>query len=240
MAGNLTIDAGSGFYMDFGANDMTAAVTVKGNISIIGNLSLSSLAGGDLRLNGDWTRTAGVFTPNNRAVFFQGALANQTLSATGGEIFDFVILNKAAGDLILSNNVTINTLLTLTSGKVLIGTNNLTIVTAGAGIAGASSSNFIITNSSGRLIQNMPNNGIYKIYPVGPSNIVYAPVTIAQSAAGVTDNISIGVTSPGFAPLVNDAHQIVQWSLNEAVAGGNNLSSNFEWPSIMKLPVLPR
>ena len=50
IAGDLTIASGAGFYMDYGSDDMTASVTVNGNLTNSGTLSLSGSAGGDIDL----------------------------------------------------------------------------------------------------------------------------------------------------------------------------------------------
>jgi hypothetical protein len=233
MGGDLTVDVSAGLFMDYGLNDMTATVTVKGNVLLAGNLSLSGLSGGDIIVNGNWTRTTGTFTPNGRAVFFQGTAGNQTITCSSGEIFDFVIVNKTVGDLLIANNVMINNILTFNNGNVSIGNNDLIFTAFGAGIAGATASNFIITNGSGKVVQLMPNNGVSKIYPIGPAAAIYAPVTLTQAAAGMSDNIGISVTTaPAYSFAVNDNNQMVnlEWKMNENVAGGNNLSSNFQWP----------
>ncbi|MBU0763754.1 MAG: T9SS type A sorting domain-containing protein, partial [Bacteroidetes bacterium] len=122
IAGNITIDNGSALYMDYDINDMTAALTVSGNITINGNFSLSEAGGGDLHLKGNWTRgAAGAFDPNERAVFFDGNSGDQTISVTGGgtETFDYVIVNKSSGNVVLNNSPQTYMRITVTSGNVL-------------------------------------------------------------------------------------------------------------------------
>ena len=117
---DLIIDAGSSLYMDYGSGTTSGTLTVGRNISIAGNLSLGeSFNGffGDIFVGGNWTHTTGTFAPNSRAVNFNGATGDQTITNASGETFDYVIVNKAtSGNVVLANNVTVNQTLTLTKG----------------------------------------------------------------------------------------------------------------------------
>ena len=99
FAANGTLSIGSGATFSMAQTPMTAAVTVGGNVSIGGTLVLSTAVGGDIKTRGDFTRTAtGVFTPNNRAVFFEGAATFQNITDASGAIsIPYVVINKSAG-----------------------------------------------------------------------------------------------------------------------------------------------
>jgi hypothetical protein len=116
LNGNLTIDAGSSLFMDYGSPNpgINYPLTVGGNVIINGNLSLGNEIGGDIIVKGNWTRGAGSnFYPNERAVFFTGT-ADQTINSSGGELFDYVILDKS-NNLILATKATIEEKLEMTS-----------------------------------------------------------------------------------------------------------------------------
>ena len=69
--GNLIIDAGSS--LSYGAITTGGALSVKGNVTNAGNISLcsSGTLGDDLKVGGNYTNTgAGTFTGNNRAIWF--------------------------------------------------------------------------------------------------------------------------------------------------------------------------
>jgi hypothetical protein len=88
-------------------------VIVKGNVVLnsTGTLSLSDEPGGDIQLEGNWTRASGsTFTPNERAVFFIGD-NNQTISSTvaGGENWDYIRFEKPENTSVtLNTNITCN------------------------------------------------------------------------------------------------------------------------------------
>jgi hypothetical protein len=103
ICGSLTIDAGTTFDMGNAANNY---LTIGGNINTNGNLYLSLGFGGDIYLGGNYTvGVSGTVFNNNRATFFNGASGNQVISKTGGGTvyFDYMIINKSAGDVQLSN-----------------------------------------------------------------------------------------------------------------------------------------
>lgn len=231
--GNLTINSGANIYMDFGGNNMTVPLIVNGNINLVGNLSGSGAIGGDIELKGNWNNNGAAvvnFFPNTRAVTFNGT-SNQNIGGSNTTInpFDYLTINNAAGVTLTSVDVEVDNQLTMTAGNVSLGNFNLKLNGLNTPLTGSSSSNYIVTNGTGSLIRNFNNTAT--IYPVGPDATTYAPVTMQQS--GTVDNISVRVnTAPAFVPGVNDLTQMVnlQWTLNESVAGGNNLSSNFQWP----------
>ncbi|HEX8180914.1 MAG TPA: Calx-beta domain-containing protein [Pyrinomonadaceae bacterium] len=84
---------------------MTAPVTFKGGIALTGGtITLSTSTGGDLKTQGDFAISSGTFNANNRAVFFEGGAAQQNISnLTGPTTLPYVVINKSAGTVRLSN-----------------------------------------------------------------------------------------------------------------------------------------
>ncbi len=119
-AGNLTIDNGSVLTMDNATNKMTAALTISGNISGSGTLTLSGSIGGDLYIKGNWTFT-GTLNNNNRAVFFTGA-TTQTLSNSA--TFDYLFFNNSASSINISAITGANQQLEIQSGNIELNLTN--------------------------------------------------------------------------------------------------------------------
>jgi hypothetical protein len=175
VANNLTIDAGSEIYMDYGGDNMNIPLIVGNDITIAGDLSLSGVSPGDIKVGGDWTRTStGNFYPNSRAVYFTGN-ADQNVSRTGGgiETFSYFIVDKPnSGTYVKPNNslgdptdITISG----TSGNVLQLINNGSLDLNGRTIAldansSLSATGFIYVNAA-RTITNSQgiNNGKFEI-----------------------------------------------------------------------------
>ncbi|HWR95045.1 MAG TPA: hypothetical protein VN192_07585, partial [Flavobacterium sp.] len=95
IAGNLTIDSGSSFYMDYGSVSATGYLTIAGNLVNNGNLTLGYAIGDDLKIGGNFTNT-GNFDGKNRAIFFlkngvQTVFSNTTLT------IPYVVFQPASG-----------------------------------------------------------------------------------------------------------------------------------------------
>jgi Lamin Tail Domain/Abnormal spindle-like microcephaly-assoc'd, ASPM-SPD-2-Hydin len=138
--GNLTIDTGSSFYMDFGGGASGGALTVAGNINNAGNFTLGNAIGDDLRLGGNFTQTgAGTFNGNNRAVFFTRN-GTQTVSSVTPLTIPYVVFNPTSGsttlqllsNLIISAPAAGNAISFSSDTDILdINSQNLTIGTTG-------------------------------------------------------------------------------------------------------------
>ncbi len=104
---DVTIEAGSAIYMDYGGDDMTVPLKVGRNLTIDGSLSASDEIGGDIYVGGNWLRNAsGIFNPKDRQVLFNGTTA-QTITADGGETFDYLgFANTGTKDLL--SDITVN------------------------------------------------------------------------------------------------------------------------------------
>lgn len=227
-AGNLTINDGCSLTMANGGNAMSASLTVNGNITLgsagTANLTLSTSFGGDLNIGGNWTRNAtSTLVNNNRQVSFTGGTL-QTI--TGQTTFDYLRMNNSGG-VQLNNAITVNQQLDLSNGKITLGTNNLTITSGGA-IINASTSSYVITNSTGQLLRQV--DGTTRNFPVGFNSTFYTPVSLKQN--GTADQIGVRcISAPPFTNAPNSTARMVgvEWVLNEAVAGGNSLEAAFTW-----------
>lgn len=179
LTGNLTVDAGSAFYMDYGSVGQSNPLSVGGNVILNGNLGLGGAIGGDLNVGGSWTRGASAnLYPNSRAVFFNGT-GDQTISHTGGEVFDYMGVNKVSGTLSSADSIVVNNTLFLTSGKITLGANNLIIGSTGS-ISGASSASYIVTDGAGKLKQTV-GAGTATLFPIGSSTSSYDPATLTPT-----------------------------------------------------------
>ena len=220
MAGNLTIDASSNMYLDFGGMVMNTNFNVLGGVTLNGNLSLSSIAARDMYVGGDWTANTGsLFNANTRAVFLNGT-GTQNIGGTLSSTFPYLILNNAAGAT-LTNSQTVSTTLTLTSGNLTLA--NFDLNNNGT-ISGATTAKYIVTNGSGRLKQTVAGSAV--AYPVG--NVAYNPITLTNT--GTADIYGI-IETDGAAGFENDPSKIVvrNWNINEAVVGGGNLALTAQW-----------
>jgi hypothetical protein len=224
---DLTIDGGSNLYMDYGTGNASGSLTVGRHVTSAGDLSLGNQIGGDIYVGGDWTRTTGNFYANNRAVFFNGATGAQTITKSGGETFPFMIVNKASGNVVLANNVTVSGGLTLTNGLVEVGTNNM--IMGGASLTGGSSASYVKTASSGVLSRNV--GGSATTFPVGNGTYNPAMVTNTGTADIFTLRVIDNVTADGTGVGATTTEAVVNrtWMVNENTSGGSNVTLRLYW-----------
>jgi len=189
LAGNLTVDAGSSFYMDYGTpSTSTGALTVGGNVTANGNVSLGNLAGGDIYVGGNWTHGVGTFTTNARNVILNGIVA-QTISNTnaGSESFPNLTITNTNGGVSLNSSVTVTNTLTINSGIVGTNANQIALTnTATSALTGTFSATCFI---NGTLAWTLPaTSSSNYLFPVG-SGTGYYPLTLnspSTSTSGTT------------------------------------------------------
>ena len=96
----------------------------------------------------------------------------------------------------LSGSRTIPGTLALTSGKIDLGANNLTVASTGS-ITGASATGYIVTDGAGTLTQTI-GAGAAATFPIGASTASYDPATLTPTNA--TDvAVNVGLTLPAVA-----------------------------------------
>ncbi|MFP5041450.1 T9SS type A sorting domain-containing protein [Parasediminibacterium sp. JCM 36343] len=132
----------------------------------------------------------------------------EALAATN--VINNLVINNAGGvTLNQSQGATVNGALTLTSGKITLGTSNL-VLASGATISGNSSSNYVVTNSTGVFTRNSVGNSA-TLFPIGTTTS-YAPLNITNTTG--TSNLSTGVQNT-YTNQPGDSTQVLklQWGV---------------------------
>jgi hypothetical protein len=171
---------------------------------------------------------------NNSTIIFNGS---------GIQILPFANYSNlyimGSGLKILSANTRIRKSLTFSDGKLQLGVFDLTL-DPGATIAGANENGYVVTNSTGSLVQEVANDNIDVLFPVG--TITYTPAKLAQSAdvAVSTDNFLVKATDNLYVAYDNNLpigstinSKVVNrtWVVDEEVSGGSNISLTMNWRS---------
>jgi hypothetical protein len=195
-AATLLQTGGSTVSLTAGNFTLTSGVfTAPATMNITGNLLLSAgtyTAATVTNVMGHWTKNSGsTFTHNSGTVNMNGTSA-QNLTGSSSSTFHNLVIGNAL-NVVLGASITINNNLDLSSGSVLLTTNNLTIGST-ATISNYSSAHYIMTNddatSGGFLIQNTGASAV--VFPVGSSNS-YTPATVTN--AGTADDFRVRVFS---------------------------------------------
>ena len=237
MRGNLTVDAGSSFYMDYGSPGLTNPLTVNGTVNLNGNLSMGDTNGGDIKVGGDWLEgAAAVLNSNNRALILFGT-APQIIARDNGagtNTFAYLQLDKTGGDVGLFNNVTVNNGLTFT----LSNTANID-ATLGALIVNNSFSGAIDRSGSaaGHVIGNLQRaiatgTNTY-LFPVGTLE-GYTPVSLAFNSVGTGGNLTVNsndANHPNFATYGLSATKYVSrhWNVTNNGVASFNVNATFDY-----------
>jgi hypothetical protein len=185
-----------------------------------------TMGSGSLDIHGNYSNS-GEFTPGTGLVTFSAQTGNQTISKAGGETFAKLKINKAAGNVILANNVTVSTELSLVKGLLVLGSNDL--ILGGANLIDHSSQSYIKTSSTGKIKRNVGTTGSV-FFPVGNSS--YNPVELTNTlgsdvfSVSVIDSVFINGTSGALqtSSVVNRT-----WLIEEAFAGGNSVKMKLYW-----------
>jgi hypothetical protein len=156
---------------------------------------------GTLKLDGNYTNNVAsadiLITPAPGSIVAFTGTTPQTLGGTTTTPFTFsnLTINNSSG-IILANNTQVNGALTLTSGLVNLGTQNLTLGSA-ATIAGTPSATaMVVPTGSGALRKVFTGPGSFT-YPVGDNNVTakYSPVflnfTSGTFAAGAYAGVNL-------------------------------------------------
>lgn len=222
---NVTIQSGATLTIGSGG-----ILNLSGSLSNAGTLTYA--AAGTVNVEGGWVNN-GTFNAGSGTVVFNGTTNASIISGTNS-FYNLSLNGGSALEVTLSNAVTVTNTLTLTTGKVILGANNLTIGASGA-ISGGSSSSFVVTNSTGVLKQQSIDVSAAagkKVFPIGLSTASYTPMILAN--AGTSDDFSARVTS-GVLQSGTSGSAITTkyinrtWLIDETSAGGSNATLTLGW-----------
>lgn len=176
----------------------------------------------------------GTLNSSTASIQFLGNVRKQSTNAS--LVANNVLVNNSNYGVALGGSLTVNNTLNLTSGNVSLGVNNLSL--GSATISNASSTSYIITDSTGSVSMNIaaPSTATF---PVGTTD-GYNPATIQNLA--VTDNfkvsVSKGVKVAGSAVTSNAVNRT--WNISETNPGSTALILNLQWNAAEELTSFAR
>ena len=134
-----------------GATFVNNGANIVVNANVVNSGTINNTATGTIKLTGNW-QNDGTYSPTGCTVTFSGSSA-QTISGSNTTTFENFILNNSNG-ITLSKNITVNSGLTFTSGKITTGANSL-ILGSSATVSGAGSGKYVY----GNLQWTLPSSG---------------------------------------------------------------------------------
>jgi hypothetical protein len=194
------ISIGSGVYTHVsgtGGNFLNTANGADGAVNLSGTLVVQ----GNLMNNVTLSNFINTATPGSK-VELRGSTA-QTIggSSTAPFIFPDLTITNSGGGVALANAARVNGLLTLNSGLLSIGTNNLTLSSTTTLAGTPSASSMVVATGTGQLRKEYSTTGSFT-FPVGDNTgtTEYSPVTLNITAG------SFGVGAYAGVNLVNAAY----------------------------------
>ncbi len=180
---NLTISGSNDKTLQASATVGSAATFTSGALVLNGNTL--TLANGANLSYGTGSITGG--TTSNLTIGTGTAIS---LSAISGGLNNF----NLSRNITLASDLSVNGTLTLSTARITLGSNSLTL-SGSAAISGADASNFIVADGTGQLkkVFAAGATGTY-IFPVGDVSGDYSPVSLTFSANSIQRTIGVRLT----------------------------------------------
>jgi hypothetical protein len=235
---NLTINRASGGTVTASGSTLTVTVDLNvaagtfagastyGNVTIDSGATLESETDGTINVTGNWTNN-GTFLANSGTVIFTGASA-QSIGGTASTSFHNLTMNGTGLKTLTVTapaTISVNNILTLTSGILDIAAHTLTAGSA----SGGSSASYVRTSSTGRLKQYV-NYQATRNFPIGQSS--YNPVSITNNTQGGGDNFYFGLSDAAITNANDNTKTLNRkWILAKDNPGSVNVSLAFTFNS---------
>jgi len=210
-------------------------VKVNGTSTVNSSQNLVLTTGGTLDVQGTLILKKNLVNQNIAAnslgtgtVVFSGTV-NQSIS--GQNIIQDLTVNNAAG-LTVDGNTRVNGVLTLTSGLVTLGTNNLLLGPDATVTGSPTASNMVVPTGTGELQKEFPPSGGSFTFPVGDADgtAEYSPVSLVFNSGNFgTDNYA-GVSLVN-APYSGTATSYLTryWNVTQSGITGFSCNSTFQY-----------
>jgi hypothetical protein len=242
------LSIGTGTSFSLGTSALPLQVNSDVTLTGTGNLTLGSNVGGDIYLQGNWTRGTGTFTPNGRAVTFNGSTTQTIAATTPPNTFDYLAVSNTGGSVKFSNAISLNNNLQLFTGTLDLNQQTLTLtntsnIELGDGTVSSTTESIISTGGTGTItIPTTKTITVAKRSGVGTptfsfGNNVLVDVIgtfnpgsgLSTFASGSTLRLSAGSVSTNSPSYSSGASLIYNGFGN---ASGNSPSTlSLEWPS---------
>lgn len=189
----------------------------------INNATFVIQPGGTVTVQGDLTSNADI--QGSGRLLLKGS-ASQNVNM-GGFSLPTLELDNAA-NATLTGNAKIGTGLVFTTGKIILGANNLTLADI-ATISGQGTGKFLETNSSGQVIKLLTADVINNEIPVGLGTN-YRPAFISSTGSYSNANVGIkvlAIADPNKPPMISD-YLLTHWPVTKTgVTGTVNVAGQY-------------
>lgn len=204
---------------------LTGTRTVNGNVTINSGAPLTLSGAQTVNVKGNWSNS-GTFTAGTSTIGFTGSTA-QTISGSSATTFNNLTINNGNGVTLSGVDITVNTTLTFTNGKITTGANRVIFPTTAT--ATGSPTSYI----NGNARRAFTNAALTFTFPIGDATN-FAPAQIAFSAVSVNGNVDASVTNAACGSTGIDQTKNVNhcWTLTNGGVTFTNYSATFTFQGV--------
>lgn len=216
------------------ASGSTGTIDVNGNF-VINNASSNFTAPGagvSFNIGGNFTNniSSGTFSANGGTIGLDGS-ATQTIGGSGLTTFNGLTVNNSNG-VSLSVGARVEGVLTLTSGRITLNANNLTLGSVATTSGTFSASNMIVATGTGQFRKEFSGTGSFT-FPVGDatSTVEYSPATVNFTAGTFGGGAYAALTLSDAKHAQNGSadHLTRYWTLTQSGISGFSAAVSFTY-----------
>lgn len=174
----------------------TNPINIDGNVTLSGSGAFNA-GSATITVGGGWSKSGSSFTPSTSTVVFSGS-TDAYEDVGGSNPNTFYNLTIDGSTISLGNAVAVDNTLTLTSENIYLNNYDLTLSISN-GLSGGSSSSYIVTNGTGRVVRTIGGAAAY-LFPlggfetggsiIGTDATYYNPATITWSSSPGSTEVS--------------------------------------------------
>ena len=207
-------------------NNGTITIVGSGSLIVEGGMTngsgsaLNIQSGGSMSVSGDLTIQAGSTVAQDGLITFNGS-GNSNVTSNGVDLGN-VTINKTSGDVVLVDPMSMDGLLTLTSGDLVLGGSNLLMTSTATTTAGSASSH-VNTNGMGRMTKAFAAASAFT-FPVGDGTY-FTP--LMSTPSGTPGSVAVAVENAAPANVVGTNFLTRNWKVNTQGFTGNALLGTY-------------
>lgn len=226
------ISIASGIYANVngtGGNFLNTTSGADGAVNLSGTLVVQ----GNLTNNVTLSNFINTASPGSK-VEFRGTTA-QTIGGTSTALFTFpdLVITNSSGGVILAKNARVNGALTLNSGLLSLGANNLTLSSTTTVSGTPSSNSMVVATGTGQLLKEYGTTGSFT-FPVGDNTGTpeYSPVSLNFTAGtfGAGANAGVNLVNAAYPdPSITGNYLNRYWNVTQSGITGFSCDALFNY-----------
>jgi len=233
VTGDITLGTNTGSYF---WNRNQGYAEIEGDVLGGGSCFLRHGNDAHIKLGGQvfpdgFEGTLQFILPSNLNIVEYNGTSAQVVKPFGTIAYSNLIINNTSADgLTLSADISVNNILTLANGNVLLADKNLTLDTSATITGTPSANNMIVANSSGEVRKIFTNPGSFT-FPIGDNTgtAEFSPVTMDFSSGTFTDGYAgvnlVNAAYPGFTGSYLNRY----WNINSSGITDFTCNAQFDY-----------